>query len=411
MALDNKFTISLQSNLAKGTGNRLQQQLDAISKKELTLKIGKVQIENQQFTKSVKDAARVYEQEMSRAINNTSQKQQNSAKNYENFWIKSLRMQEIKQDEIATKQAQKIKENTQEYKNWWTKAIREREIAENKANNKALLKTKGASSSVSIFDDLKKTTTQSSMKDQLALLEGKFGRMTSSSTGIKIFDEKSVKNVNKDIESLSLRIKDITNNRMAQQWQADFGKVQTTTKLMNGQLVEAKAKAKSFGEEIVHAGQKMLLWAGIGGVIFGTMQQIQKGVQYIIQMDTAMTNLAKVVDLTKKQLMDMSVSAVEAGKKLGASSIDVMNAYAEFGRVTKNPEEIKQLSTAAILASNVTTLTAEQSAKAINTTMIAFKKEAKESIGIIDKWNELQNNLRKNYAESKSALIDLEVLW
>ncbi len=45
--------------------------------------------------------------------------------------------------------------------------------------------------------------------------------------------------------------------------------------------------------------------------------------------------------------------------------------------------------------SNVTSMTADEAAKALNTSMITFKKDVSDAMGILDSFNEIQNNFRK----------------
>lgn len=141
-----------------------------------------------------------------------------------------------------------------------------------------------------------------------------------------------------------------------------------------------------------------MLWMAVSTAWMQTINAFRDGIQYIVQMDTAMTELSKVTDMSRDSLNEMKNSAIEMGKALGHSSVDVMKSMAEFGRVTKNKEEIKQLAETAVTASNVSSMSAQEAAKALNTTMITFKINAKDSMGILDSWNELQNNYRKMYA-------------
>ena len=120
-----------------------------------------------------------------------------------------------------------------------------------------------------------------------------------------------------------------------------------------------------------------------------TINAFREGIQYIYQMDTALTDLAKVTNYTASQLDGMRNSAIEMGKSLGHSSVDIMKSMAEFGRYTKKQDEIIALSKTATVASNVTSMSAETAAKALNTAMITFGVNAKDSMNILDQWNEM----------------------
>ena len=121
-------------------------------------------------------------------------------------------------------------------------------------------------------------------------------------------------------------------------------------------------------------------------------------------MDTALTDLSKVVDFSSNQLSEMADSAVNLGKQLGQSSVEIMKGMAEFGRVAKNQKDIIELTRVAGMASNVTTMSAADAAKNITSSMITFGIEAKDSMKILNSWNEIQNNFRVS-AEDLAASI------
>jgi TP901 family phage tail tape measure protein len=115
------------------------------------------------------------------------------------------------------------------------------------------------------------------------------------------------------------------------------------------------------------------------------------GLKTVIDMNTEMANLNKVVDMSKSQLASMSDSAVQMGKDLGQSSVEVAKAQAEFGRMYKDSSTINELSKTAIMGANVMddTSTAEV-AKGLTTIISSMKLEAKDSMTILDSMNEIK---------------------
>jgi len=112
-------------------------------------------------------------------------------------------------------------------------------------------------------------------------------------------------------------------------------------------------------------------------------------------MDTALTDLSKVVDFSSNQLNEMADASINLGKQLGQSSVEIMKGMAEFGRVAKNQKDIIELTRVAAMASNVTTMSAADAARNITSSMIVFGIEAKDSMKILNSWNEIQNNFRR----------------
>jgi CBS domain-containing protein len=156
-------------------------------------------------------------------------------------------------------------------------------------------------------------------------------------------------------------------------------------------------KKKDLGmfDQFKVAMEKFPIWIVASTLFMQSINAVRDGLKYVLDMDTALTNLSKVTTLSSEQLDEMRVVAVNLGGDLARSSTEIMKSMAEFGRVFKDTESIKELTTRAVMMSNVTTLSADESAKALNTTMITFKKNVGDASHILDSFNEIQNNFRK----------------
>ena len=162
----------------------------------------------------------------------------------------------------------------------------------------------------------------------------------------------------------------------------------------------ADSVAVTFGKDIFKLG----IWALAATILYSPFRALKDGLQYVYQMDTAITDLSKVVDFSSNQLNEMADSAINLGKELGKSSVEIMQGMAEFGRITKDQNEIIELTRVATMASNVTTMTSAEAAKAITTSMITFGIEAKDSIKILNSLNEVQNNFKVSAEDMVSSI-------
>lgn len=158
---------------------------------------------------------------------------------------------------------------------------------------------------------------------------------------------------------------------------------------------ETSNASRGFLDNLGKIMKKFADWAIVGTLFYAPLRAFKDGVTFIVQMDTALVDLMKVVDLSKTQMVEMTNAAVELGAKLGKSSVEVMKSFAEFGRLNKSTDDIIKLGEAAVLASNVTTMTADDAAKAINVSMITFKKGVGDAMHIVDSFNEVQNRYRE----------------
>ena len=119
-------------------------------------------------------------------------------------------------------------------------------------------------------------------------------------------------------------------------------------------------------------------------------RQLRDMVNEVTAIDTAMTELRKVTEATNAEFEAFAKSAGQTGRELGASISDVINATATFARLGESLPDAEELGRVATLFKNVGDgITEETVAEDLISTMKAFNIEAKDSIEIVDKFNEV----------------------
>lgn len=120
-------------------------------------------------------------------------------------------------------------------------------------------------------------------------------------------------------------------------------------------------------------------------------RQLRDMVNEVTEIDTAMTELRKVTEATDEDFAKFAKSAGQTGRELGASISDVINATATFARLGESLPDAEELGRVATLYKNVGDgITEETAAEDLISTMKAFNIEAKDSIEIVDKFNEVE---------------------
>jgi TP901 family phage tail tape measure protein len=188
------------------------------------------------------------------------------------------------------------------------------------------------------------------------------------------------------------------------------GKIDETSKAIyqNGDVVQ-KTLNRNLGviEQLKIALERFPIWIIASTLTMEVIHSYQNAIEYIQEMDSALVELNKVVDMSASDMANMRDVAISLGKELGRSSVEIMQSMAEWGRSYKNLQDIQELARASVMAANVTTMSAAEAAKSLNTAIITFGLSAKDAISILDQWNEIQNNFRTNVedlAESISAV-------
>jgi TP901 family phage tail tape measure protein len=170
----------------------------------------------------------------------------------------------------------------------------------------------------------------------------------------------------------------------------------------------AQNDANSFGSSIKNALSNAGLYVGTYQAIQMMANTFKDAVSTVIQMDTALGNLNKVVSMSSAQLLQMRDNAVEMGKELGRSSIEVANAQAEFGRLYKTQNEINSMTKVSVMGANVMdNVTSADVAKGLTTVITSMKLESKDSMDILDSMNEIQNNYRIGAKDLLNALAEV----
>lgn len=144
------------------------------------------------------------------------------------------------------------------------------------------------------------------------------------------------------------------------------------------------------------------LTSGLGGTIqrYGKMlfstyriiSYIRKGFNEVLEIDTAMTELKKVTDETSTAYNKFLDSAYESAQRLGSTMKEVIQATSDFARLGYSLEDASVLAEAANVYMNVGDGIEDvgTASESIISTMKAFNIEAEDSMGIVDRFNEVK---------------------
>lgn len=131
-----------------------------------------------------------------------------------------------------------------------------------------------------------------------------------------------------------------------------------------------------------------------GMAIFNRVgQELRLGIQYVREIDLALTELKKVTDETEETYDRFLETAAKTGARLGSTISAVTEATATFAKLGYTIVDATEMAEAAIVYKNVgdNIESTEDAADSIISTMKGFKLEATESMAIVDRFNEVGN--------------------
>lgn len=122
-------------------------------------------------------------------------------------------------------------------------------------------------------------------------------------------------------------------------------------------------------------------------------QELRRGIQYIREIDLALTELKKVTDETEETYDKFLDTAAKTGARLGTTISAVTEATATFAKLGYTMEQATKMAESAIVYKNVGDNIAStgDAADSIISTMKGFRLEVSESMAIVDKFNEVGN--------------------
>lgn len=216
-------------------------------------------------------------------------------------------------------------------------------------------------------------------------------RMQELQNAVNLFSNGSAKigQFNADFTELSYTVKNADGTF------TDFTAVldRTGTKIVNvaGKTKESTSLFKGAFDSLKKKSKEILTYmVSMGGLsrVFG---QIKQGVQYVKEIDSALTELKKVTDETDETYAKFLKTASAAGAEIGTTISDFTNATADFARLGYSITEATDLAKAASIYKNVGDgiTSVSQAFESIISTMKAFGIEANDAMGIVNRFNEV----------------------
>lgn len=187
----------------------------------------------------------------------------------------------------------------------------------------------------------------------------------------------SFKNNKNELTTLTYKFDELTNSVYR------TGKAsKTTTGFFKGFFSDVGAKI----------GQLARYYTGMSLLTEG-IQQVRRGVQYVRDIDLALTELKKVTDESESSYNRFLQTMSNTASVVGSTVSELTNSAAAWARLGYSMEEAGELAKNTAILLNVSEFQSEEQAtEALISSLQAFNYEAKDSIEIVDKLNIIGNN-------------------
>lgn len=133
--------------------------------------------------------------------------------------------------------------------------------------------------------------------------------------------------------------------------------------------------------------------------------EIRKGLQYIREIDSALTELKKVTDETEETYDKFLDTAAKTADKIGSTIKEVVSSTADFARLGYSMQEAATMAESAQVLMNVSEFTDISTATdSLISSIQAFKYTAEESMDVVDILNTIGNNYAISTADLATSL-------
>lgn len=183
----------------------------------------------------------------------------------------------------------------------------------------------------------------------------------------------------------------------AKEFKSEMSKIGAGVTSASIQIKTAGEATQSLGSKLASLSTKFGAWLGITQIMMTGARLIKAMISNVAELDSAMTELKKVTDLSQESYKNYLNTATSMAKKVGASLSDTVNATADFARLGYNITDSAALAEAALVYKNVGDGIEDisEASESLISTIKAFEQfgvSAKNAMDIVDKFNEVGNN-------------------
>jgi TP901 family phage tail tape measure protein len=201
----------------------------------------------------------------------------------------------------------------------------------------------------------------------------------------------SVRTGKREVSDFTIGVKELTN---------EFYEARTGTRAVKTGMEEFLG---SIGDKFKEVGRYLLSF----GSFYRVWGEIQKGVTYVREIDSALTELKKVTDETDETYAQFLNTMSQTGAEVGATVKDLTNMAANWARLGYSIQEAGELAKSTAVLLNVSEFTdADTASKALISTMQAYGYAAEDSMHVVDVLNEIGNNFAISSDGIATALQD-----
>jgi len=190
----------------------------------------------------------------------------------------------------------------------------------------------------------------------------------------------------------------LSDTAWVKEYQQLMASVTSATRKVAAEQAKAEKSANSFFAVFKKNFSFLSYWTSAHYIFMQVVRGIKEIVGNVYELDDALTNISYTMDVSNKQLMEIGESSLQMAKDLNTSASNVLSAVKLYANAKENADSILRKSQPAIMISNVTGMTGEESAKMLQSIMNQFNLTQDDLMEIADTIEMVSQNMAYDFA-------------
>ena len=170
----------------------------------------------------------------------------------------------------------------------------------------------------------------------------------------------------------------------AKEYQKLMSDVVASTKRVAAEQKKAEKSNQSFFASLKKNFSFLSYWTSANYIFMTSIRKIKEMVGSVRELQEALVNINYTMELSGRQLKEIGESSLQMAKDLYTSASNILGAVKLYANAKESTESILQKARPAIMLSNVTGFSGEESAKYLQTIMNQFDLTQDDLMGISD---------------------------
>lgn len=207
---------------------------------------------------------------------------------------------------------------------------------------------------------------------------------------------------NEDVQKQEMIFNDMA--KAAQTGLIPIQDVNTQLGTLRSTVTQTSSATESFTGTIAKDISKVAEWLVATTLIIGAIQQLGAGIQYIVALNTAMTQTQMVTGDTDTQIQQLVDDYNKMATALGTTTLEVQAANLVWLRQGKSAADATELTKDSIEMSKLAMTDTTTAAQYLTAIMNGFQMSASDATGVMDKMLALSNSTKTSAAVSFDTL-------